>query len=64
MTLWAWHGLLKPPNPPPVTVLSTRPHLPNPCNPFKQFNSLMTKHSNIWAYRVHHSYSKHHSLYV
>ena len=33
---------------------------PNPSNPFKQFHSLVTKHSNIGAYKSH-SHSNHHS---
>ena len=39
------------------TVPPAKPHILNPSNPFKQFHSLMTKHSDIWAYGYHfHSY--------
>ena len=38
------------------TLPSTRPRLPIP---LKQCHSLVTKHSNIWAYEDH-SYSNHH----
>jgi hypothetical protein len=44
---WAWHGLLKPQSPSPMTHFFHQSHHPNLCKSFKQSHSLVTKHLNI-----------------